>query len=102
MLLSRGCQVHFLVSEGKTLLHVAVQATRSVTVAQLLLEARNDTNSKTGYQDTALHSAARNGHELIVSTLLVAGTEGNAMNQLGWTPLHEALADERSNVMILL
>jgi ankyrin repeat protein len=55
---------------------------------QLLLGKGADAAVKTADGSTALHMAARGGHEAVVRLLLEKGAPVNAKDNTGWTALH--------------
>ena len=59
-------------------------------MVRLLLEKEAAVDTKNGERRTALHKAARNGHESVVQLLLEKEAAVNGRNQRGWTALHYA------------
>jgi ankyrin repeat protein len=60
----------------------------------------NAKNVNTG--NTALHSAAENGHVAIAEILLASGAHVNIQNHSGNTPLHKAIYEENIDCVHLL
>ena len=52
--------------------------------------------------NTALHIAAANDHEVLVSFLLEHQADHETTNNLGWTPLMQAARHGHMNVVVLL
>lgn len=48
---------------------------------------------------TALHSAARKSHEVVVEALIAAGADVNAVDDLGWSPMMEAVKVQNLQVV---
>ncbi|KAK1760561.1 ankyrin repeat-containing domain protein [Echria macrotheca] len=60
-----------------------------------------EVNKRDSENMTALHYAARNGHEAIARLLLKAATDPNAMDDDGWTSLHYAAASGHEELVRL-
>ena len=54
------------------------------------------------HRTSALYEAANRGHTEILQLLLQAGTDPDKSKNLGWTPLHAAVANNRRDVAQLL
>ncbi|KAK3339412.1 hypothetical protein B0H65DRAFT_299455 [Neurospora tetraspora] len=73
-------------------------------VIKLLLDTgKVDANAQNRYEETALHSAAKNGHEAVVKLLLDTGkVDADAQDQDGWTALYIAAKNGYEAVLKLL
>jgi ankyrin repeat protein len=69
---------------------------------RLLLEHRADVNAPDQSGETALHLAARGGHEAVVRLLLEYRADVNAPDQSGGTALHLAARGGHEAVVRLL
>ena len=88
-LLSQGGRVDAR-EHGFTPLQVVAQRGHT-EVCKLLIEKGSDLEeSSTRTQDTALHKAAINGHEILLQLLLSHNAEVNSRNRIEDTPLHLA------------
>ena len=67
-----------------------------------LLDAGADIKSTDTYGDTALHLAAREGHDEIVKTLVDRGLDVNTRGQNGLTPLMNAAAEGSESIVNFL
>lgn len=114
ILSSHGVQtIKWTVNVSTPLVHTSVlhqaAAAGQVEVVQFLISANLvsldlgsfDTNSG-GYQNTALHLAARQGHLAVVKLLITAGASKSAQNTNKWTVLHSAAAGGNIGVMTYL
>ena len=88
-------------SQGKTVLHLAVES-GNVAVVKALLKRGVDVNTKDGFGHTALHTASKNGHSAIVELLLKADATMNARDQDERTPLQLAAIFGHQHVARLL
>jgi hypothetical protein len=70
--------------------------------ALMALQAGADVNHKDKYERTALHWAAKEGHEALAQGLLGAGADINAADAAGWTPLHWAAVCNKPEVAKVL
>ncbi|PLB47110.1 ankyrin, partial [Aspergillus steynii IBT 23096] len=99
---------------GTTLLHEA-SATNLVKMVDALLSKSDHVNTRDDRGDSALHHAARRGHEEIAQVLCIAGADLRAKNKYGETPmlyaarygqcdtpLHAAITNSRDDVAFLL
>lgn len=86
---------------GLTPLHLCAQEDR-LQVAQLLLRAgaQKDTKTKQGY--TPLHIACHHGRVNMVRLLIEQGAEVNPVTSAGYTPLHQAAQQGHVLVISLL
>ncbi|KAG7170631.1 Ankyrin repeat and SAM domain-containing protein 6-like [Homarus americanus] len=66
------------------------------------LDAGLDGDSPDHDNNTALHIASANDHELIVAFLLSQNSNREATNNLGWTPLMQAARHGHMHVVLLL
>jgi ankyrin repeat protein len=73
-----------------------------IGVIRLLIEQGNDINAKTTSGETALHGAAKSGHEAVVLLLLEKGADIEARAQYGRTALHSAAESGHETVVRLL
>ena len=64
-----------------------------------LLKSGFDLNTKDEEGKTALHLSAEHGAEAITDMLLEAGSNGNAQDVHGWTPLFYALAEHELDIV---
>jgi len=88
LLIAKGADVNARDDDGETPLDTAIQI-RSTKLADLLRKhggKRGDWFNA----DNSIHRAARAGHIEAVKKHLGDGTDVNAKNADGWTPLHEA------------
>lgn len=67
-----------------------------VCVAGLDVDSRDHDNN------TALHIAAANDHEIVVAHLLSCQADCEATNNMGWTPLMQAARHGHMAVVLLL
>eukprot|EP00057_Strongylocentrotus_purpuratus_P019844 XP_011674318.1 PREDICTED: tonsoku-like protein [Strongylocentrotus purpuratus] len=105
--------------KGETLLHEACIKNNITKVRELLNEPDIDVNAQDGAGWTPLHEACNHGHTVCVKELLkfapgkrmVTSTEGRSMQTLdllaapskcGTTPLHDAVYNNRIEVVKLL
>jgi glycerophosphodiester phosphodiesterase len=94
------------ISKSSAVLALATQANFTVIV-KLLVDAGVDINWQNDRGDTALHVAARFGHE-VCAKILLEGTDDQeadfelADNTYGWTPLHVASVDGHLGIVDLL
>jgi ankyrin repeat domain-containing protein 50 len=102
LLLIAGAQVEARL-QGKTPLMVSAEGGDDTTV-QLLLGANANINSKDedSYGGTALHWAAKNGHEAVVKQLLEAKCYDPDVDNYGRTALHWAAKNGHEAVVQLL
>ena len=84
--------------DGKTPLHVAVRG-GNIALAEYLISAGADVNTKNRYGDSPLHEAVERNNIDLVEYLISAGADVNAKNKDGDTPLHFAIG--RNNIAIV-
>jgi len=120
--LAKGIDLHELNQDGWNPLHSAASHGRE-EIAELLIAAGADVNFKDGKGRTpldladwetedllrkhggkygSLHKAAAAGHLENVKELLAAGTDVNAKNDRGWTPLRQAAGSGHKEIVELL
>ena len=80
-----------------TVLHVAKSSSR---VDQLVRAGANVNARDDHCGDTPLHIAAAVGHVSLVSALLAAGADANAVNEHGATPLHHVRGVEQAKALL--
>jgi ankyrin repeat protein len=78
---------------GFTSLHLASYLGLVMIAGQLLTAPGVNVNAVDSDGWTALHQAASDGHEAIISQLLAAGIDVNATDSDGWTALHQAASN---------
>ncbi|XP_065903310.1 uncharacterized protein [Dysidea avara] len=61
-----------------------------ITVERLINTRYIDVNTTDGFNQTALHQAASNGHVQLVEALIALGANVNSLDMLKWTALHDA------------
>lgn len=76
--------------------HRAVWMRRTEIVKLFLADSRLELEKRTGYHETALHLAVWGGEPEIVRRLLMAGSDPNALDQVGRTPLFILTSEETS------
>jgi len=81
--------------EGTGLLLRRRSKTQEIQLAELQAESGNESETK-------LFIAAAGGDSAAVETLLAAGTNPHATNCRGWTPLHYAIHQKRTETALLL
>ena len=89
-LIAQGERVNSPQGDGMTALHWAAERSDSAMTA-VLIRARADVRAVTrmgGY--TPLHIASRSGKAVVVTALLKAGSDANALSEAGASPLHLA------------
>jgi ankyrin repeat protein len=97
--------VHEIDFHGNTLLHAAVGCHGKIEVINLLLDAKVDLNVKNFAGKTALHLACQHHPDLnkkwsvCVTKLISAGADLDIRDQLGRTPLIEAVFARRNDVV---
>ncbi len=74
----------------------------SSLISYLLLERKADVDAKDEYGETALHQAARGGHEVVVRLLLEHNAEIDSEDDNGWVVLHGTAANGHETVVRLL
>ena len=103
-LVRRGAQLDPQTSWGMTPLYWTANggSRKHRSVARYLLKKGADVNATTFQNHTALHEAAREGHEEMCKLLLEAGIQADAREGLGDTALHKAAAAGQADVVRLL
>jgi len=71
-------------------------------VGYLVNEAKLNVNAKDNSGDTALHEAAKFGHEGVVKYLLDGGADVTIRNSSGKDPLQLATEHEKKEIVALL
>jgi ankyrin repeat protein len=92
LLLDAGSQVNVRSAHGRTALYLAARANCFDSCELLLKQTGIDINPVCINGNTPLFVAAREGHAKVVFSLLKAGADPYATNQLGQTPFHAAAA----------
>jgi len=92
----------------RTPLHIATYKGRR-DIAMLLLECGADTEILSSFNQTALYMASSRGCADVVRSLIDCGADLNAIcknypdgDDVKWTPLHVAIAEERRDIVVLL
>jgi hypothetical protein len=97
-----GTLVLFRDSQGKTLLHSAVDI-GEIQVAEYLIGVGVPVDEKSDDGETALHAAAFWGRPDLIRLLIRNDADVNAKDEDGWTPLHKAaFRDNRDAIQTLL
>ncbi|MCB9493207.1 MAG: ankyrin repeat domain-containing protein [Epsilonproteobacteria bacterium] len=96
---NQNSRFHGGVSERKTLLHIAVDHANKEIIDWLALNLNLDrytwqVDPRDGEYKTPLHHAAAGGYEAIVSLLLTAGADPEAVDETGKTPLDYAQTEQ--------
>lgn len=100
LLIERGADVNATVGEGESLLFSAVSSRDVETAKRLLAVGADPAGAESGR--TALHVAARIGDMELVGLLLERGTDPNAVEPSGATPLEVALRQNHHEVAEML
>ena len=87
--------------DGKTPLHVAVRG-GNIALAEYLISAGADVNTKDRYGDSPLHYATYRDNEEIAKLLISAGADVNAKNDIGMSPLEVAVYRDNVEMQSLL
>lgn len=104
-LYEEGADVTLFNEDGFNLLHVAAEQGSEECVRLLLSFDKIDVNAKDttetpigDFGGTALHLAAAEGWPSIVYMMIDAGADVNAINVMGWTPMHYLIVNEEIKV----
>lgn len=97
-LLERGASPDSADREGSTLLMLAARSGH-VPVVSYLLRQKASVNARNSFGDTALMAASLKGQVEVAKVLLENGAE---LNPPGWTPLHYAAFDGRTEMIRFL
>eukprot|EP01126_Amoeba_proteus_P003913 TRINITY_DN1131_c0_g1_i17.p1 TRINITY_DN1131_c0_g1~~TRINITY_DN1131_c0_g1_i17.p1 ORF type:complete len:169 (+),score=34.84 TRINITY_DN1131_c0_g1_i17:598-1104(+) len=97
-LLNAGGNINLQDSNGKTLLHVAIQEGRW-EIVDLLLKKRADPKLTNEGEVSCLHFAAAQGDKNGFVKILSLGLDINAVNKNGKTPLH--VASEKGHLDVI-
>ncbi|XP_022089542.1 serine/threonine-protein phosphatase 6 regulatory ankyrin repeat subunit B-like isoform X2 [Acanthaster planci] len=91
-LLGHGAQVQLKGGKAEeTPLHIAARIKEGEKVAEMLLKSGADVNAAMANGETAMHTAARHGHLLMVQALLEEGGDPVCQSKSGENPLHIAV-----------
>jgi ankyrin len=94
--------VNALGADQKTPLHVAAKFGQA-EVARLLVDHKPNLAAKTRLgQKTALHLAAQEGFDEVACILIAAGAVVDSKDNVGWTPLIDAVVQDRPKVVRVL
>ncbi|XP_059764801.1 rabankyrin-5 isoform X1 [Balaenoptera ricei] len=96
-LLGSGACINDTMSDGQTLLHMAMQRQDSKS-ALFLLEHQADINVRTQDGETALQLAIRNQLPLVVDAICTRGADMSVPDEKGNPPLWLALADNLEDI----
>jgi ankyrin repeat protein len=97
-LIERGASPDTSDREGSTLLMLAARSGH-VPVVSYLLSQKASVNARNQFGDTALMAASLKGQVAVAKVLLENGAE---LNPPGWTPLHYAAFDGRTEMIKFL
>lgn len=86
-LLERGADIRVRNGFDETLLHLTTRKAQDGLIRELLGRGLDITACSVGFQETALHVAAKEGHADVVGLLCELGANVEARNRFGWTPL---------------
>ena len=101
-LLEQGSDVNAAQGDGMTALHWAAEH-RDLAMADLLIHFRANVRAVTRIANyTPLHIASKSGSAAIVTALLKAGSDANAVTASGATPLHFAAASGNADAVTAL
>ncbi|XP_071807493.1 uncharacterized protein [Asterias amurensis] len=91
-LLGHGAQVQLKGGKAEeTPLHIAARIKEGEKVAEMLLKSGAEVNAVMGNGETAMHTAARHGHLLMVQALLEEGGDPVCQSKSAENPLHIAV-----------
>ncbi|XP_030078126.1 rabankyrin-5 isoform X1 [Microcaecilia unicolor] len=96
-LLGSGASINDTVSDGQTLLHMAIQRQDSKS-ALFLLEHQADINVRTREGETALQLAIRNQLPLVVDAVCTRGADMSVPDDKGNPPLWLALSNDLEDI----
>uniref|UniRef100_A0A2K6RKI5 Ankyrin repeat and FYVE domain containing 1 n=1 Tax=Rhinopithecus roxellana TaxID=61622 RepID=A0A2K6RKI5_RHIRO len=96
-LLGSGASINDTMSDGQTLLHMAIQRQDSKS-ALFLLEHQADINVRTRDGETALQLAIRNQLPLVVDAICTRGADMSVPDEKGNPPLWLALANSLEDI----
>jgi len=101
--LASRCDVNQVeVTSGRSALHKACFWGHNEMVQYLVNECKLNVNVQDNYGDTALHDAAKFGHETVAKILLDAGANTTLKNKAGKEPLVVAEEHSKSAVATLI
>ncbi|KAL9076029.1 MAG: hypothetical protein Q9157_003808 [Trypethelium eluteriae] len=80
----------------------SLSASERAEMITLLTQSGALVDSKDGHGETALHSAVRNGNDLLVKCLVENGADVNCSTHRGWTPLCLAVDNRNEDLVELL
>ena len=96
-----GDSARSTVAGGATLLHIAAESNRNITVLEYLISQDVNVKAKNNWGMTPLHYAAKgNDNDEVLKYLVSQGAEVKAEDENGVTPLHEA-ASGNGNIAVL-
>lgn len=87
LLLASGADPKVRSTYGETLLHLAARKAQLAWVELCAGVGIGLDEASAGYLETAMHVAAKEGHEQVVRHLCEAGATVDARSRFGWTPL---------------
>ncbi|XP_078535807.1 rabankyrin-5 isoform X1 [Lissotriton helveticus] len=96
-LLGSGASINDTMSDGQTLLHMAIQRQDSKS-ALFLLEHQADINVRTRDRETALQLAIKNQLPLVVDAICTRGADMSVPDEKGNPPLWLALENELEDI----
>ncbi|KAE8625106.1 hypothetical protein XENTR_v10006160 [Xenopus tropicalis] len=96
-LLGSGASINDTMSDGQTLLHMAIQRQDSKS-ALFLLEHQADINVRTRDGETALQLAIKNQLPLVVDAICTRGADMSVTDEQGNPPLWLALENEQEDI----